>query len=118
MINPKLEGWAIVVSNGLTLIGKYHAKEERDLPRLEPVLQFSTGIGEAPWRKGRAGSMHMVQRLFLLTSLKKLDIPEGAIVILMEDLSDEDRLDLGKWVALEENFTKQLRASQSGLTLG
>jgi hypothetical protein len=118
MINPKLEGWAIVASNGLTLIGKHHEGSLGYLARLEPVFQFSTGIGEAPWRRGRPGSMYMVQRVFLLSSLKKLDIPENAIVIKMEDLSDEDRMDLGKWVQLEENFTKQLRASQSGLTLG
>lgn len=116
-LNPTLEGWAIVLSNGINFIGRYHTPKLGEHATLSPVFQFTCGIGEAPWRKGRPSPVYMTQRVLLLGSLKKITVPESAIVIPMEDLDTEERTELGRWVQFEETFTKNLRLQQSGLSI-
>ena len=119
-----LAGWAIVQSNGLTLIGKVVASppmlmvtgprsgEVVSYCRLAPVFEMKTNIMQGP--RGENVAVHPCFPVWLL-GVQEIDIPDGAIVVPVESLHATDRRGLAKFVEQAEEMMRGLRAEQSGI---
>ena len=119
-----LAGWAIVQSNGLTLIGKVVASppmlmvtgprsgEVVSHYRLAPVFEMKTNIMQGP--RGENVAVHPCFPVWLL-GVQEIDIPDGAIVVPVESLHATDRRGLAKFVEQAEEMMRGLRAEQSGI---
>ena len=120
-----LVGWAIVQSNGLTLIGKVAPPiwvrhmgeaEPRRLDgqptKLSPVFEMKTNIMQGP--RGENVAVHPCFPVWLL-GVQEIDIPDGAIVVPVESLHATDRRGLAKFVEQAEEMMRGLRAEQSGI---
>lgn len=121
-----LAGWAIVQSNGLTLIGKVVASppmlmvtgprrgEVVSHCRLAPVFEMKTNIMQGP--RGENVAVHPCFPVWLL-GVQEIDVPDGAIVVPVESLHKTDRRGLAKFVEQAEQMMRALRAEQSGITV-
>ena len=121
-----LAGWAIVQSNGLTLIGKVVASppmlmvtgprsgEVVSYCRLAPVFEMKTNIMQGP--RGENVAVHPCFPVWLL-GVQEIDVPDGAIVVPVESLHKTDRRGLAKFVEQAEQMMRALRAEQSGITV-
>ena len=110
-----LAGWAIVQSNGLTLIGKVvRSVPCQDHEKLSPVFEMKTNIMQGP--RGENVAVHPCFPVWLL-GVQEIDIPDGAIVVPVESLHKTDRRGLAKFVEQAEQMMRALRAEQSGITV-
>ena len=108
-----LDGWAIVQSNGLTLIGKVvRSVPCQDHEKLSPVFEMKTNIIQGP--RGENVAVHPCFPVWLL-GVQQIDIPDGAIVVPVESLHATDRRGLAKFVEQAEEMMRGLRAEQSGI---
>lgn len=112
-LNPTLEGWALVISNGYSFLGRPSA----DGARLSPVYTVMSMIGPKPENPREQGVVHMIQPVHLLTSINEIPIPSGAITIPMSDVALEERKNLAKFVGLAEKLAEKIRVSNTGLTV-
>jgi hypothetical protein len=117
-----LAGWAIVQSNGLTLVGKMNVgptvlrvrgvvagRSDSDVhtPRtLSPVFEMKPNIAQA--RGGANVAIHPCFPVWLL-DVQEIEIPDGAIVVPVESLHKMDREGLASFV---EKMMQNLRAEQ------
>lgn len=120
-----LAGWAIVQTNGLTLIGCVgRAKTTRkvlnasgqtlgtqttDADVLSPVYELRVMMSDN-------GFGHMVLPVWMMGA-DSLEVPSGAIVHPCEDLSRQQRVHLLRGVQKAEQMRATMRAEESGLTL-
>ena len=127
-----LAGWAIVQSNGLTLIGKVTigptvlrirgqvpgmgpsgSDSGAYTPRtLSPVFEMKTNIMQGP--RGENVAVHPCFPVWLL-GVQEIGVPDGAIVVPVESLHKTDRRGLAKFVEQAEQMMRALRAEQSGI---
>ena len=102
-----LAGWAIVQSNGMTLIGRLPlANGPVDL---SPVYELKPAMSER-------GIGHLVVPMWLV-GVDLISIPSGAIVHPCEELSRSQRVHLHRAVQQGEQVSAAMRAQESGVVL-
>lgn len=125
-----LAGWAIVQTNGLTLIGKLvtipkvaldvlgkevgHTRSVGEQPNaLSPVYELKPQM--APTQEGiQIG--HLAVPVWLL-GLKSVELPIGCLVERLEEFSPRIRRSLAQAVSAAEEMATMLRADESSITL-
>lgn len=100
-----LAGWAVVQSQGLTLIGRMHMSR----PVLAPVFELKALMGQH-------GMGHLVLPVWLL-GIDEFAIPDGAIVEHCESFSIKAREHLWQEVQNGQCLIDQMRAAESGVVL-
>ena len=103
-----LAGWAIVQSNGMTLIGR--------LPLANGPVDLSPVYELRPMLDPQRGIAHMVLPVWLL-GVDSISIPSGAIVHPCEELSRSQRVHLHRAVQHGEQVSAAMRAQESGVVL-
>lgn len=118
-----LAGWAIVQSNGLTLIGRLVDGHDpvrgvsgqvlgtmaREGGALSPVYELKPAMSER-------GIGHLVVPMWLV-GVDSISIPSGAIVHPCEELSRSQRVHLHRAVQQGEQMSAAMRAQESGVVL-
>jgi len=106
-----LSGWAIVQSNGLTLIGQHVADGVEH--KLRPVYELRPQAKQTP-RGMQVG--HVVLPMLLL-SIREVQIPAGAIVVCCDTLPPGERARLHASIKQGEELADGMRVAASGLSL-
>lgn len=106
---PDLDGWVIVQTNGLTLIGQ---PKTDDPNLLSPVFELKPGIMGGP--NGERMAVHPCLPVFLL-GVCEIRWPAGSVVIYVSDLHKSERRELSKFVAEAEKMMASLRREQAGI---
>jgi hypothetical protein len=116
MIDDNMEGWAIVVTNGMRLVGRWKsAIWETGKPRtLSPVFEL------LPVQMIAQGPRNPPQIVFAGTNansplgydcIESLEIPEGALVVPVSTLSAADRTALANGIDGFEKLRAQARSN-------
>jgi hypothetical protein len=117
MIDDNLEGWAIVVTNGVRLVGRYTSQVwQTGQPRtLSPVYELRpVGVMQqaAPNRPPIivCGGDNLSAPLGF-ESLDTLDVPEGAMVVPLAKMAAGERAQLAKGIDEFEKLKAQRRSN-------
>ncbi len=108
-----LPGWAIVQTQGLTLLGRLG--EGPNGPDLSPVYELNPLM--QPGEGGNIMIAHMARPVFVLGSVRRLPIPPGALVIRTEELSTGERRSLHAAAEMAAKLVDGLRAAASGIAV-
>ena len=114
-----LAGWAIVASNGLTLIGRVRRASVdnqgdhilgSNADMLSPVYELR------PMLDPQRGIAHVVLPVWLL-GVDSIEVPMGAIVHPCEEMTRQQRVHLLRAVQQAEQMTAAMHAQESGVVL-
>ena len=109
-----MEGWVIVQSNGLTLIGRMGEATDEGY-RLSPVYEMKPAM--RPSRDGRGVEVtHTCVPVWLL-GLESIDVPLEAIVVACESLSRPQRAMLAQYVAQAAEIQESQKRAESPVLL-
>lgn len=111
-----LKGWVIAIASGTTLIGQPVKGDVRYVGRevLSPVYELKCSLVQG--REG-TGIVHAAFPVCLLGSVRAVDVPAGAIVIPVDELSKTERRSLAAGVQNAEGMVAAMRAAESGVVL-
>ena len=103
-----MAGWAVVQTQGVTLLGRVAGD------KLSPVYELRASLQQV--QQGIA-VVHLATPPWLLLSIKSLPIPAGAIVTACEELDQDDRRTLHEAASRAGEMVKQGMAQRSGIML-
>lgn len=107
--NKPLAGWAIVISNGVKFIGQLHTNHQKQ--SLSPAFELVPHLQQ---QRGGAQPIYVVLPVCLL-NIKRIDIPDGAIVIKIESLSYRERSTLRDSVDAIAPIVQQMNEADGGI---
>jgi hypothetical protein len=111
--------WVIAISNGRNLIGQT-AQQFTSPPRggfsLRPVYEVQPQAQMNP-QTGQIAVSHLVVPLLLLAGLKSVDVPEGAIIIPLDELSRNERSNLMAGIENCQAMIRAARLAESGIAV-
>lgn len=111
-----LAGWAIVVTNGVTLLGRKSMVDATGAarPALSPVFALQRAIVPTP--RGTA-LVTQCQPFLALSSVTSLAIPSGAIVVPVEELSSDERKSLAEAAEEAEAMRQAISRGPSSIAM-
>jgi hypothetical protein len=109
-----LAGWAIVVTNGKTLLGRWIPGAGSVEPILSPVYEMSQSMGMTD--QGPV-SIPVLKPFANIPSIKRVPVPVGAIVIMVHDLDRTERQALAQMARNCEAQLAQEKAAASGVLI-
>lgn len=127
MSNPIIvrpDQWDIVTSNGVTMIGIPYSSEGNapEGPggfRLEPVFafvgMFHQSAPAGPGLPPQLSRAYQVLPLYASGSIKGQDIPPGALITHVRDLSEGEKAAISGALAAAIDFVDGMRAQEPGI---
>ena len=108
------EDWLIIISQGRTMIGK-QAPLLGAPNRISPIFELQPQAQATP--RGELQISHLILPLLLLASIRSIDLPQGAIVIPVTGLSNNERKGLRLAISNCEQMVESARLAESGIAI-
>lgn len=110
-----LAGWAIVIAHGQTMIGK--CAGVRSLSPVFALTCVMQMVQPDPRRPPQLMTVRQVTPLLTFPTVREIDVPSGAIVVPIEQLSRQERVELARSVDSCEQLILAMRAQESGISI-
>jgi hypothetical protein len=109
-----LDGWIIIVSDGITLLGHPRGEWLEPVYELQCVMQLVQPDPRAP---PQLMTMRNVKPVLTFPSVRRVAMPIGGVRVMLDQLSSKERTELERGVRACDELMAQMRAQESGIVL-